>query len=734
MPNGENDDDPRTMFTQALRAGWHEAGRPAHHEMADRVNDTFRRQGVNWKVDARRIGEWLNGRRVPQKFEPLWEVIRDLAEMRAKTRPEPRLRPPAKSEWKKRWEAASRHRQTPPGTDLARGNQRPTTTALGWPLDEVPGPFELGVHRSVTIENQQAELPDLPLYVPREHDRELRRLIVHAHTSSQLVVLVGKPSTGKTRTCWEAAQQLPEGWRLWHPLSPSRPEALIAGLAGENGQHLEPRTVVWLDELQRYLAAPDTALRERAAAALRELLRDAGRGPVLLLATLWPDYWPQIYADREVRATIPAAGGMVEVPENFYGHEETVTEASTRDPRWQAAVQESPDRCYAQFLAGGPALIERYTRAAAAEKAIMDAASDARRMGHPPALSVDFLRLGAEGFLHHDDWARLSLDQRENWFSDALTALGQPVRGTPGPLGAPHGGITQYVQLTEYLDYHLGLARWFIAPSASMWVSAADVLTDPAVLKAMAASAEQRGRYRHAASLYRAAVDVGDTLALRGLGEQRERAEDTAGAIQLYQRAVDGGDEGALPGLARTLSRAGHPSDAQRTTWKAIAAGFGGVEMSLRPRFATPVGAALEVTHGNTAPRTSEQQEHEEMLLRIGDADITARYSARAEQGDAAALFALAKVQRWKRDLEAAAALCLRAAQAGAGTTALQELASLDEERGDLTAAAQLHLQLLDAGHHGAIANVARVWADKGEARRMMQFGLTAAGAPEQPW
>ena len=100
-------------------------------------------------------------------------------------------------------------------------------------------------------------------------------------------MLVGGSSTGKTRACWEALQLLRDqdpGWRLWHPIDPSRPEAALRELPD-----IRPRTVVWLNEAQFYLDAAEAGLGERVAAGLRELLRDPARAPVLVLATLWPD-------------------------------------------------------------------------------------------------------------------------------------------------------------------------------------------------------------------------------------------------------------------------------------------------------------------------------------------------------------------------------------------------------------------------------------------------------------
>ena len=107
-------------------------------------------------------------------------------------------------------------------------------------------------------------------------------------------MLVGGSSTGKTRACWQALESLrgvEPGWRLWHPIDP---QAALAGLP-----RVGPRTVVWLNEAQRYLDTTD-GTGERVAAGLRELLRDRARGPVLVLvlATLWPQFWDALAAAR----------------------------------------------------------------------------------------------------------------------------------------------------------------------------------------------------------------------------------------------------------------------------------------------------------------------------------------------------------------------------------------------------------------------------------------------------
>ena len=170
-----------------------------------------------------------------------------------------------------RWDPPRRSRAGP-GRAGAAGPRR----HAGRPLAEVTDPFVLEVHRPVQPEDAPPGLPVLPPYVPREHDQVLGQVVrAAADGRSGIAVLVGGSSTGKTRACWEALALLRDQdppWRLWHPIDPSRPDAALTELTG-----IGPRTVVWLNEAQFYLATAEAGLGEKVAAGLRELLRDPGR-------------------------------------------------------------------------------------------------------------------------------------------------------------------------------------------------------------------------------------------------------------------------------------------------------------------------------------------------------------------------------------------------------------------------------------------------------------------------
>ena len=102
------------------------------------------------------------------------------------------------------------------------------------------------------------------------------------------VLLVGGSSVGKTRCAVEAVKALLPEWWLVHPAGPAEVTALA--------QAPPPRTVVWLDELQRYLDGEHGL----TGGVVRALL--SAPHPVVIIGTLWPDRYHAYTA-------VPAPGG-----------------------------------------------------------------------------------------------------------------------------------------------------------------------------------------------------------------------------------------------------------------------------------------------------------------------------------------------------------------------------------------------------------------------------------------
>lgn len=98
--------------------------------------------------------------------------------------------------------------------------------------------------------------------------------------------------------------------------------------------HVGPRTILWLNEAQRYLRDPFADIRTGIATALMELLADA-REPVLVLGTLRPEHWQELTrtperteVDRFAAARRLLNGNYLQVPETFTNAEVTTARQS----------------------------------------------------------------------------------------------------------------------------------------------------------------------------------------------------------------------------------------------------------------------------------------------------------------------------------------------------------------------------------------------------------------------
>ncbi|MGC5014817.1 hypothetical protein ACLQ2R_28970 [Streptosporangium sp. DT93] len=551
-----------------------------------------------------------------------------------------------------------------PGTTAGRARElwarSRQTLAAGVPVSSLTDPFALGVHPSIDPGAGGAGPPGLPAYVPRRHDEDIVALVRRAVAGhSGMAMLVGDSCTGKTRTCWEAVRLLPGGWRLWRPADPVRPEATADALA-----LVVPRTVVWLDESQFHLLTPD-GRGERVASALRTLLRDPERGPVLVLGTIWPEYWAALTAvpdgpadpadpscpsghaaplsgravpaaddpvtdgftrepgrtpaDPHARARALLTGTAVHVPSRFPGRSLAAVRASGRhDPRLARAYTEARDGRIAQYLAGAPALVERYRDAPAPVRALIEAAVDSRRAGHGPVLPDALLRAAAPGYLTGPEREPLP----EDWFDRAVAHACAPHRGVGGPLAPARSlpGVPARYRLADHLEQFGRTVRRTRPVPAFVW----DALIPhcaPGDHLPVAVQAHARGLHRHALRLYGVATVAGDPEAPRyaiALLTEAGRAGETLAwlrahdglddarvlrriapllhdvrhheeVIAAYRRAAEAGDADALREVIALLVEAGRIGEAvARTRDPAADAGLLGWTAALLDRAGHP--------------------------------------------------------------------------------------------------------------------------------------------------
>ncbi|QCX78051.1 hypothetical protein C9F11_22105 [Streptomyces sp. YIM 121038] len=607
---------------------------------------------------------------------------------------------------------------------------------LGSPVVDLD-PFALEVHRSISVPGDRS-LPRLPAYVPRDHDAALGDLVDRATGGESLMVtLVGESSTGKTRACWEVLRRLPPGWRVWHPFDPTRPDAALVHLAEVGAQ-----TVIWLNEIQHYLLAPDARTAEGIAAALRSLLTDRRRGPVLVLATIWPRFWEALTLpsatgadDRfeQQRKLLTGIGRCVVVPKSFTEHDlYRARQRAHHDPRLASALAGATDGEITQFLAGVPELMRRYLCAPPAEKALVHAAMDYRRLGHGPALPHELLAEAAEGYLKDQERGL----RGSAWLEEALAYCAMPCHGVPGPLtpvasrsGTGMGtgmGTGRAYRLADYLEQYGRVERRLLCPPAPFWAAAERhcLTTDDSVT--LARAAQTRGRFRIAASLYGRALKAGNTDVRPELGRIAEGVGDLDRAKDFYEAAWED-DRRARWELVRLRQLKGEPGRAEELAHEAANQGDSSCLtrlVRLRQEAGDEEGAQRLTRNaaatGKIRTYAGLARSREEAGDRHGAEELA--FLALTQTGSTYALSDLVGLREKAGDGAAAERLVIAAAARGKVRPALR-LAGVRRQAGDREGAARALDLAADSGSIFALTELARLkrrWGDSEGAERFL--------------
>jgi hypothetical protein len=600
----------------------------------------------------------------------------------------------------------------------ARGPARPARPAGAVRVSEAD-PRRLGVHAAISVPGLPGEV--LPEYVPRDGDAAgsgIRAKVAAAAEGGGLVLLVGGSSVGKTRSAVEAVEALLPDWWLVHPAGPAEVAALAAA---------PPlRTVVWLDELQRYLDGEHGL----TGGVVRALLN--APHPAVIIGTMWPDYYAAY-------TTLPASGGpdpharerevlkladVVRIDAAFSpAEQDRARTAAARDPRLRVALY-TAGYGLTQTLAAAPQLVARWQDAKTANPyawAVLTAALDVARLGARAPLSADLLRAAAPGYCTSGQQAGAP----ENWFEQALAYATGKLHGAAAALSPAGVGMAQIAgySAADYLIQHVGRERRDERVPASTWDAILSYIRDPADAARLADSARIWLLYRYAISLYRHAADAGDEyaayrladlLAARGdLDGLRARADAGHGASALLLADLLA-ERGDVDGL-RARADAGDKASALVLVTRL--AERGDVD-GLRARAEAGDGSAashlagLLAARGDLAglrARADAGDEHAASLLpaaKLAERGDLDGLRARAEAGDKASALVLVTRLAERGDVDG-----LRArADAGDGNAAWR-LAGLLAERGDVDG---LRARA-EAGDGGAASRLARLLAQRGD-------------------
>jgi len=439
-------------------------------------------------------------------------------------------------------------------------------------------PRRLGVHEAIHVPGVPDEV--LPEYVPRDVDTDgsgVRAQLAAAAERGGFVLLVGGSSTGKTRCAAEAVRSLVPDWWLVHPGGPGEVAALAAASPA--------RTVVWLDELQRYLDGEHGL----TGGVMRALL--GAPGPVVIIGTLWPDRYtaytavPSGGADPHGREReVLDLAVVVRIGAAFSPAEQDRARAAAARDRRLALALGAEGYGLTQTLAAAPQLVARWQDAQAANPygwAVLTAALDAARLGARVPLSADLLRAAAVDYCTSAQQA----EAPANWFEQALAYATEKLHGAAAALSPAAAGMGQVAGYTaaDYLIQHASRERHSARVPASTWDALVSHVRDPTDANRLANSAMYQGLYRYAIPLWRRNLDPGDKFALRRLARVLVPRGDLDGTEQVLRAGADAGDgdyawmlaellwqRGDLDGAAQVLrarADAGDEGAARRLAW-----------------------------------------------------------------------------------------------------------------------------------------------------------------------
>jgi TPR repeat protein len=517
-------------------------------------------------------------------------------------------------------------------------------------------PRRLGVHPAISMAatgeplGHARQLRELPPYVPRDVDEELREAIVDAAGHGGLVVLVGGSSTGKTRAAYEAVRvELPD-WRLLHPADPAE---LATAVAARRLPHAG--VVVWLDEAQHYLTGPD-----RLTIAMARTLLDPDHSMVVV-ATMWPRWYEQLttppsadvlLSDAEdidphwhARQILMTAARLVRLASFSEVECARAAALADEDPRLATALRDS-HYGPTEVLAGAPQLVDRFEHAANPyAKAVMTGAIDYRRLGHSAPLTAELLQSAAAGYLTGHQIATAPSD----WFTSAIDYATRLLHGATSSLipvpGTSMGTIIGYT-VADYLLQHGQATRRDIPPPTSIWDAAISHITDLSVRMALARAAARQNLYQRAVPLAKPAADAGIPNAMLLLARSLESLGQTQEAEQWYRRAGQTGNSQAMLVLAGRLRRAEQAQEAEH--WYRRAANTGNPNaMRALADWLADAGRANEAEEWyRRGAETGNLHAMRTLASRLRDAgqaeEAEAWYRRGAEAGDHRAMWILA--------------------------------------------------------------------------------------------
>ncbi|GAA4502331.1 hypothetical protein GCM10023191_053720 [Actinoallomurus oryzae] len=397
----------------------------------------------------------------------------------------------------------------------------------------------------------------LPPYVRRDVHESLEEALA----AGGLVIIEGRSAAGKSRLAYEAIHAFAPDRGL---IVPEHPQALKE--LHKVGLPLH-RAVIWLDDVERYLASGGLdsavldALCSRDTVLVATLRSEARRD----LVGSEPDS-----ALRRAAEEVLQRARTIRLSRDLSADERTRAELHRADARIAAALVHPGQVGFAEYIAAGPAALDRWRSARNGEHpiagAIISAAVDVRRAGFIAPVPRSLLEGLYEHYLEtRDRTGRYRLPS----FDEGLAWAAEPVRGASGCLNPM--GEDRYCPFDYLTDHVQSTASIRDVPDAVWDTALAHVATE--ALTAVAYAAFQAGRLTVSKTAYRRAAETGNTEAMNNVGVLLLGNGRIDEATEWFRRAADAGEATAMVNLGNRLRSDGLIDEAESWYRRAVDAG-----------------------------------------------------------------------------------------------------------------------------------------------------------------